>query len=101
VDARAILVEDRDIHISILVRSAPAQQPEKLTLTTQCTMIFTVDESQEIPSTLPERTAEDARLAAHAREIVSLRSELTRIGDNLLQAEQQHHHVSGQSASKP
>jgi 4-hydroxybenzoyl-CoA thioesterase len=90
VDARAILVNGRDIHISILVRSAPQQGPDKLSLTTRCMMIFTVDERQTVPTAIPEQTAEDRRLAAHAREIIRLRSELTRIGDHLLRAAKEH-----------
>lgn len=99
VDARAILVKGRDIHISILVRSARQQRPEKLSLTTRCMMIFTVDEGFQAPPAIPERTAEDRRLAAHAREIISLRGELTTIGDHLLRAAEQHSQSHGQGTS--
>jgi 4-hydroxybenzoyl-CoA thioesterase len=86
VDARAILVTGQDIHISVMVRSAPPQHPEQLSLTTRCMMIFTADEDAPAPQAIPERTAEDRRLASHAREIISMRSELTKISDDLIRA---------------
>ncbi|MFE4836235.1 acyl-CoA thioesterase [Arthrobacter sp. NPDC056691] len=86
VDARAILVAGQDIHISVLVRSAPPQHPEQLSLTTRCMMIFTADGGPTGLQSIHERTAEDRRLAAHAREIASMRSELTTISDHLIRA---------------
>lgn len=86
VDARAILVAGQDIHISVLVRSAPMQHPEQLSLTTRCMMIFTADGDHTGLQSINERTAEDRRLAAHAREIISMRSELTTISDHLIRA---------------
>ncbi|SDW90240.1 4-hydroxybenzoyl-CoA thioesterase [Arthrobacter sp. cf158] len=86
VDARAILVSGTDIHISILVRSAPPRTPDKASLTTRCMMIFSAPNDQPRPASIEERTSEDRRLAAHAREIISHRSELTKIGDELLRA---------------
>ncbi len=86
VDARAILVDGTDIHVSILVRSAPPQHPEQLALTTRCMMIFTATNNHTAPPPIPERTAEDRRLAAHARDIITMRSELTRISDHLIRA---------------
>lgn len=88
VDARAILVTNQDIHISILVRSAPTQHPDKLSLATRCMMIFTTEDGQ-LPNSIQERTAEDRRLATHAREIIQHRSELTKISDHLLRAPEQ------------
>ena len=84
VEARAILVTDHDIHISILVSSAPIKAPEDLTLTTRCMMIFSTEGSDVAPNPIVERSDEDQRLARHAREIIILRSELTRIGDHLI-----------------
>ncbi|TLM83722.1 acyl-CoA thioesterase [Pseudarthrobacter sp. NamE2] len=86
VHARAILVAGQDIHISVLVRSAPPSHPEKLSLTTRCMMIFTTDERHPAPLAINQRTAEDKRLAAHAREIIRMRSELTKISDHLIRA---------------
>jgi 4-hydroxybenzoyl-CoA thioesterase len=88
VDARAILVEKRDIHVSILVRSSPAIDPEAHVLTTRCMMIFSA--ATETPAKLPERTAEDTRLAAHARNIISMRNELTKISDDLIRVSEGH-----------
>lgn len=86
VDARALLVDNQDIHISVLVRSAPPQSPDQLSLTTRCMMIFVAGDGNTVPPALSERTAEDRRLADHAREINSMRRELTRIDDHLIRA---------------
>ncbi|MDP9936812.1 4-hydroxybenzoyl-CoA thioesterase [Paenarthrobacter nicotinovorans] len=86
IEARAILVLGHDIHISVLVRSAPPEQPDQLALTTRCMMIFTSTDEHACLPTINERTAEDQRLAAHAREIINLRGELTTISDHLIRA---------------
>jgi 4-hydroxybenzoyl-CoA thioesterase len=86
IEARAILVAGHDIHISVLVRSAPPEQPDQLALTTRCMMIFTSTCEHACLPAINERTAEDQRLAAHAREIINLRGELTTISDHLIRA---------------
>ncbi|MCQ6269486.1 hypothetical protein M8J71_03155 [Pseudarthrobacter sp. R1] len=49
-------------------------------------MIFTTGDGHPAPLAIHERTAEDKRLATHAREIINMRSELTKISDHLIRA---------------
>lgn len=90
VDARAILVTGQDVHVSIRVRSAPASTPNDLTLTTRCMMIFSDESNGLPPKAIHEGSDEDRRLANHAREIIRMRKELTRIGDDLIRTGSPH-----------
>jgi acyl-CoA hydrolase len=83
VNARAILIVDTDIHISVLVRSAPVNDPLNLMLTTRCMMIFSTEPCSRLQA-LPENSDEDRRLADHARQIIRMRNELTKISDHLM-----------------
>lgn len=85
-DARLIHTGEHSMHVSVHVRSADPATPRDLQLTTQCLSIFVhVDGDRRVKPVdqLVAITDEDARLQAHAKELIELRSDLARIPPGL------------------
>ncbi|MFT4211810.1 MAG: hotdog domain-containing protein [Microbacterium sp.] len=86
VDARIIYTSAHSMHISIHVRTADPRTPHEMTLTTQCMTVFVVPGPDGVARPVPEWTPElpgDARLHAHAREIIALREQIVPISASL------------------
>jgi acyl-CoA hydrolase len=86
VDARIIHTSARSMHVSARVRSGSPRSPRDLTLTTQCMSIFVVpgdDGHAEPVRPISLLTDEDARLDAHALQLIGLRQEMATIPSGL------------------
>ena len=82
VDARLIHTSLHGMHISVHVRSGETTAPHAFQLTTRCLTVHVdlgSDDRSRPVRPLPLLTAEDIRLDAHARELVTMRSELASI----------------------
>ncbi len=82
IDSRLICVDGTHMHIATRVSSAPATNPQALTLTTVCMSIFIDPDRLGNPQPvkpLPLHSDEDVRLEAHARELIAMRDRIAEL----------------------
>lgn len=82
IDSRLICVDGTHMHIATRVSSAPASNPQALTLTTVCMSIFVdpdhLGNAQPVKP-LPLNSDEDFRLEAHARHLIEMRDRIAEL----------------------